>query len=382
MPRWEKILWVAGPLLAMLVILATFLRGADRTDLSIFLKAADNLRAGRPVYDLADANEHTKPPLATELFVPLLDVDRATLGRVWDGMNVLLLVALAYFFVRRLIRRQPPTRRTWVILTLLWLLNPWNKEIRLGQYNLLTFAFLLLAAIGRPAFLSGGLAALAVLLKPTNIFFVPWAWKHSPARRTFLWSAAVLTLILALLYVHHAGLHALIDDHRIWLRVLPQSAAKHLHRSDNYGLVRILDEAGGAKWMPTVQLASGALVLLSAFAADWITGLVIAGIFAILLTPMAWFQNYVLLLPLVVQLFARGFSPQANFGEKWFARLALVSLYLGLQIFPALAGQGILKSYSDLPVPLWSLLIATALWALSLIAAPFPRRSQLRTANA
>lgn len=360
------------------VILATFLRGADRTDLDIFLKAAHNLETGQPVYSLADANEHTKPPLATALFIPLTHVNAKDLGQCWDGMNIALMLALTFFFARALKLRTPPARATWVLLMLLWLLNPWNKEIRLGQYNLLTFTFILVAGFG-PRIFSGMLATLAILIKPTNVFFLPWVMKRRPQWRALAAGAGITVIFLSGYYVAHAGWAALFADHQTWLHTLPLSAAKHLHRTDNYGLVRLLDEANAPQALRIAQFAGAALVLISAYFMDWATALSAAAIVGIALSPMAWFQNYVLLLPWVALLFSRSFSAQVGWAERTFSRLALFFLYAGMEIFPAFAGQGLLKQYSDLPIPIWVLAAATVAWACALGLSPLRARAKVAT---
>ncbi len=359
-----------GFLLCAALLSLTLWKTADRTDLQILLRAATRLDRGETVYDLSDRDEHTKPPLATLLFVPLSQADPATVRQVWDGLNIIVFIALAWYLTLRCWRERRIAISTGVVLSLLLLLNPWNKEVRLGQYNVLTLAALLMAGVGVAwtplAWLRGGLVTVALLLKPTNVLFLPWLWRHARGRSAVIRGVVAALFALLVWYLTRYGAIALWRDTLAWVRFLPQSAAKHLHQEDNFGLPRWLDEEGLGRWTPVAWIVGWTAVFLSAFRAKrWLVGFAVAGAASIVLSPMAWFQNYTLLLPLAVYLLAEVFSREAGLFTRIGDILALLFLYAGLEVNPALCGPGIGLGACHALVPLWSLLAAGAVALLA-----------------
>jgi hypothetical protein len=303
--------------------------------------------------------------LATLLFLPLRRVDPATLRQVWDSLNIVGYIVLAWFLVLRSLTERRIAVSTGVILALMVTLNPWNKEIRLGQYNVLTMAALLIAGLGiawgPSGWLRGALACVAVLLKPTNILFLPWLWRNARSRRAVLQGAVVCVSALAVWYLFRFGARSLWNDSLAWLRFLPLSTAKHLHQEDNFGLARFLDEKGEGRWISLAWAAGWTAVFAATYGSrGWLLGFCVAGVVSVVLTPMAWFQNYTLCLPFVVYLLAGLLSRDTTVLERTGYAFALTSLYFGLEINPALCGPGIGLGFCHALVPLWSLLIAIA----------------------
>ncbi len=370
--RWEIAFRLLAVALCAGVLLATFLRGADLTDLRILLVAARHLSAGETVYDLRDANEHTKPPLATLLFVPLSHLDETALNRAWDALNVGLYLALAAFLLKRYRASRRGGIATPLLLVVLVTLNPWNQEIRLGQYNTLTLALLVLAGLGPFPFLQGLPVAIALLMKPTNLVFLPWAVHQSRRPMRLIAGTGFSLAALAAVYTHFFGWERLYADHRAWLALLPVSGARHLHRTDNLGLVRLVDELGLGRWVWSLWVAGwGAILFAERSGADWLGRLSIAGIVCLLLSPMAWFQNYVLLLPFVVYLLVRAGDGGADRWPRVLWGSALGVLYFGLEVNRALCVQGWLSGpFCETPVPVWAVLAAAA---LAVAAAGVPR---------
>jgi hypothetical protein len=117
-------------------------------------------------------------------------------------------------------------------------------------------------------------------------------------------------------------------------------------------------EAGIGKFLPVLWvLGWAAIAYVEWRRRDPLLRLSTAAIVSLLLTPMAWFQNYVLLLPFIIYLFAA--VRKHPLAYRFTCALALLSLYLGLELIRALCGQNRMAvGVCQAPTPLWSLLIA------------------------
>ncbi len=359
-------LHVLGVLLCVAVITPTIVRRPERTDLHILLESANRLKEGKAVYTLADANEHTKPPFATMLAMPLLRVNPVELSRIWDALNIAVYVLLSLLIARHLAVGK--NTLTLAMLGLLFTLSNWNQEIRLGQYNVLTLALLMAAALLVPGFVSGILVTVALLFKPTNILFLPWVWSRSSSRKGLVIGALTSVAILSVLYALWIGPLSLLADNIEWIRFLPQSTAKHLHRLDNYSLVRIADELGRAPLVPWLWVAGAAIVTCTAYlGTSWVPGLAAAGVVSAVLSPMAWFQNYTLCLPFVLLVWARLLSSPPGFRKGAFAA-SLTLFYVGLQLYnPTLLSAGAWGGLRWMPIPLWATLASAVIGTVGLL---------------
>ncbi len=117
-------------------------------------------------------------------------------------------------------------------------------EIVLGQMNLLFAAVVALAALAlrdRAETRGGFLIALAVVVKPYAVIFLPWL----VARRRLLSIAAAaagLVLVLALPAVMY-GVRGNLALHRAWWRTVAGSTAPNLTNADNVSVAAL-----AAKW--------------------------------------------------------------------------------------------------------------------------------------
>ncbi len=349
--QWWVVFWCG------LVLAPTLLQRTGRTDLEILLDAATRLKSHESVYRLQDANEHTKPPPVTVLMLPLTYLPRALVLRLWDVLNLCAFPALVLLVLRHSVSDNQVSRFLYFLL--FFLLTPWNSELRLGQYNVLLLLPLTAASLYKRSLLSGAAFAIAVLFKPTFLLLGPWVLCHSKERFKTVLSGAVTAVALFLLYAAVVGFDRLIPDTMEWVHFLPLSSAKHLLRLDNHGLPSLL--GGGANLL----LATGlVLSLWSSWFSAWLMGLSIAVVLSIICSPMAWLQNYVLLIPAVVWALRRQRSTYGAIQRVYEAALFILWIGIGF-INPTTCRLLGCEAWGWPRPPLTGLLVACILVAIS-----------------
>jgi hypothetical protein len=376
----KKVIGCLGILLCVGVIWGTLFIRTGRTDLQIFVKAAATLEDGGNVYDLSDANEHTKPPFATLLFVPLTAIPFPWLCRLWDLMNLAAYIGLALIFARRCSFDDVPFL---ALLGALWTLNSWNQEIRLGQYNVLTMGAIWWIFRAKRALPAGALYAVAVLLKPTNLFFLPLMVRGQRGKLfPFFSGGAALVVFLGSIYAVRYGAAALRTDHFLWLSTLSQTTAKHFLRFDNYSLLKAVAEISSSTiLLNCLRLTlAAAIVLVSLRVREGLAAFALTAILTLFLNPLCWFQNFTLLLPGIIWLFSERFKVEGR--PAHFMTAAIVFLYLGLQVFNPEVCHLTPKiwEWCTRPLPLYAIVTALVLVFISLRirrarAAPSPTPS-------
>ncbi len=355
--------WMLG--FMFLIVLPTFIQRPDRTDLHLLVQAAHRLLAGEAVYRLQDVNEHTKPPLVTFLFLGPSQISLFWLSRHWDLMNV-----LACFFLLRVLVRQvdPPagaSRLSLALMAAFLCLTPLNAELRLGQYNILFLSWLAAAGFYRRDLLAGVGLCLAVLFKPPFIFLMPWILRGANRPLRVLVAGAGALAILCAGYALTFGAQRLIADMVEWSRFLPQSSAKHLLRPDNHGLPSVAAAIWGGnpeKMFLFVGIAWAAATAF--FARERLLALALGCVAMVVFTPMAWMQNYSLLLPAGVWAFDR-LVKSRGIARALLATAAGV-LWLGIgALNPTTCTWAGCEQWAFQRVPLWALLSALGLAVLS-----------------
>jgi hypothetical protein len=259
---------VAGALLVGLLgaLLAAFHGRLTREmpDFEVYWRAAVRARAAEPLYRVEDQHYQFKYlPAFAVLAVPVGLLPLRAAKVVWLAVSVALLVALQALGLAMLPARRRPA---WVLVvaTLVVMGKFYGHELVLGQVNLLLAAVLASAVVlmrrGRegPA---GALVALAILIKPYAVLFLPWL----AVRRRPL--ALVVSIAgLAAIVVLPAAVYGLAGDvalHRAWWTTVTTSTAPNLLNQDNVSLAALF-----AKWMGPGAAASrltalAALVLLA-----------------------------------------------------------------------------------------------------------------------
>jgi len=324
-----------------------------RLDLEILTTAAQRLMEGVSPYQISDHAEHTKPPLMTWVMQGALFFPTVWVRLAWDLLSILALVVLG--------RQWLGERFNWPVFLTGWMVSygPWLAEMRLGQYNVMLAALALSAGSSEArhraplrSTLLGGVAVFEVLMKPTQLLMVPWMFsgaRKSLARVTFVILGMVLiSVILTVGYVHQWGWSSFAEAHAQWLAFLPQSTAKHLLRPDNLGIPSLAARfLGAAPEFANAALLLG-LVMISRLA--WTrplsrTVFFYSQVLAVVLSPMAWRQNYsVLFLLIAWESFAA--QPQGFHRLRWLPVAPLIlfqcltSDLLGVEGYYFFAGHG------------------------------------------
>ncbi len=355
--RWP----IALGLFIFLILAPTLFQRTGRSDLAILTLAAQRLWADQAVYRLEDPNEHTKPPLTTLMISPVAWVPQTVLFRLWDLASLLAFAYLLWELVRQARFDSRRSSTAWVLIVWALLLNPYNGELRLGQYNVLLFAFLIWAGFRRKAIGAGLALCLAVLFKPTFVLIAPWVWKQSPKKgRTVAAGAALLGALVAI-YALCFGIGHFVDDLRAWLAFLPTSSAKHIARPDNHGLPSFFAVHFGAGSENALLLIGMAISAWAAWKWNALLSLAVCGVVMIVLSPMAWMQNFTLLAPGVIWALRRG----------QFAAIFVLWLGIGL-LNPTTCKWWACDTWGWARAPLWALLTAVAICVLTELSKGLP----------
>ena len=229
-------------------------------DFAVYWTAASRASHAEALYRPEDGHYQFKYlPAFAVLTIPLAAVSLDTAKAVWFVTSVALLVLLLALSLRLLPDRR---RRAWVLiaLTALVMLKFYGHELVLGQMNAL-FAVIVAVAVlaarnGREAAL-GALVALAIVVKPYAVIFLPWL----AARRQRASIIAVLAggVIVALLPAAVYGLQSDIQLHRDWWLTVTASTAPNLMNADNVSIA--------AMWTKWIGIGRPAAILAAATSA-------------------------------------------------------------------------------------------------------------------
>jgi len=255
---------VAAVLLAALVALFAYKIAAKMPDFEVYWRAGSRAALAEPLYREEDEHFQLKYlPAFAVLAIPLAMLPLTVAKAVWFGITAGLIPVLLGLSVALLpARRRPP----WLlaVLTLVLMAKFYGHELVLGQVNVLfavsVIAAVLLVADERqgPA---GGLFALAVIIKPYAVLFLPWLAAQG-AIRTLATATAGILLALVLpapLY----GWQATIALHRDWWRTVTTSTAPNLLNADNVSLAAMYAKWIGSGAVSTALAAGTAAGLLA-----------------------------------------------------------------------------------------------------------------------
>jgi hypothetical protein len=258
---------VAGAILALLVGLFAFKASAKMPDFEVYWRAGERAAGAEPLYRSEDEHYQLKYlPAFAVLAIPAALVPMTVAKAIWFAMSSALVCALLALSLALLPTRE---KAVWILvtITLAAMAKFYGHELILGQVNLLLAVVVLLAvhlSIRGHALSAGLLVALAVVIKPYAIIFVPWfaarrAWGALAA------SAAGIAIALFLPVVVY-GVNGTVSLHREWWTTVTASTAPNLLNADNVSLAAMY-----AKWFGpgpgATRLAAGtALVLLAAAA--------------------------------------------------------------------------------------------------------------------
>jgi hypothetical protein len=175
---------------------------------------------------------------------------------IWFVVTVGLIAALVVLSLRLLPERRKPT---WflVTLTLVAMGKFYGHEAVLGQVNALLGVLVLLALTAlrhRREAQAGLLIALAMVVKPYAVIFLPWL----VARRRVESAAAAAAGIVAVLALPSViyGVAGNVEEHRAWWRTVTRSTPPNLTNLDNVSVAGMY-----AKWLGVGAAATGLAIL-------------------------------------------------------------------------------------------------------------------------
>lgn len=312
-------------------------------DFEVYRQAASRAVAAEPLYRADDQHYQFKYlPAFALIAAPLAAVPLETAKTVWFAASVALLILLLGLSVQ-LIPERRLSLRVLIASAVVVMGKFFGHELVLGQINVLFGCVAVLALLmmrsGRDA-TAGALTALAIVVKPYAVIFLPWLAAIGRWRATAA-AAAGLVLALALPSLTY-GVDGTIALHRDWWTTVTSSTAPNLLNQDNVSLAAMY-----AKWIGpgavAERLAAGTgagLLLLTVLVVRhrrgiiWPEGLEGALLLTLipLLSPQGWDYVFLIATPAVIYL--------VNFNDRLPTGLRVVTLsslaVIGLSLFDLL----------------------------------------------
>jgi hypothetical protein len=255
---WSALLAAAA--LGLVALLLSDRIAPEMADLQVYWRAAARAAQAQPLYRVEDQHYQFKYlPAFAVLAMPLGSLPFPAARTIWLTVSAVLLVALIAASIVLLPDRRKPA---WllVVATIVAMGKFYGHELVLGQVNLL-FALVVVAALHamrreREA-TAGALLALAMVVKPYAVIFLPWL----AARRRIPALAAAAGGLLAALALPAAlyGAQGAIDLHRAWWHTVTASTAPNLLNADNVSIAAMY-----AKWIGAGGLAAALATVTSA----------------------------------------------------------------------------------------------------------------------
>lgn len=249
--------------LLLLVVLFSGKVSRKMPDLEVYWTAAVRARAAEPLYRVEDQHYQFKYlPAFAVLAIPGGVVPLHTAKAIWYIASVGLLAWLVTLSLSLLPERRQPG---WVLVTLtvLAMAKFFAHELVLGQVNGLLAVIVVGAAValrrGRER-TAGILIALAIVVKPYAIIFLPWllARRRAGSIATASASCAGIILLPALVY----GLAGNLEQHRAWWKTVTESTAPNLVNADNVSVAAMFSKWIGAGPAASALALAASLVVL------------------------------------------------------------------------------------------------------------------------
>jgi arabinofuranan 3-O-arabinosyltransferase len=259
-----RVLVMSG--LLLLAVLFSGKVARKMPDLEVYWTAAVRARAAEPLYRIEDGHYQFKYLPAFAVFaIPGGAVPLHVAKSIWYLVSIALVASLVTLSLSILPERRKPVP-VLVVVTVLAMAKFFAHEIVLGQMNAL-FAVVVVGAVvalrRRREPVAGLLIALAIVVKPYAVIFLPWlfARRRPGSVLTASISLAGIIAVPALVY----GLAGNIEQHRAWWKTVTESTAPNLTNADNVSVAAMF-----AKWMgagsaaSTLALITSLLILVGA----------------------------------------------------------------------------------------------------------------------
>lgn len=256
-------------LLAALVAVFAYKIAAKMPDFEVYWRAGGRAAAAEPLYREEDEHFRLKYlPAFAVLAIPAAMLPLPGAKAIWFGISVALIPVLLALSIGLLPTRHRPAW-TLALITFVLMAKFYGHELVLGQVNVL-FAVMVIAGVqlvasGRPV-AAGLLFALAMIIKPYAVLFLPWLAAGRAMRALVLAATGLLTALVLPMPLY--GWQGTVALHRDWWRTVTESTAPNLLNADNVSLAAMY-----AKWIGTgglsaaLAVATGAALLaVAAFA--------------------------------------------------------------------------------------------------------------------
>ena len=330
-------------LAALAVWVFIYKAGPKMPDFEVYWKAGVRAAHAEPLYRTDDGHFQFKYlPAFAILATPFGLIPVQTAKLLWFAISIALLVYLLRANVRLPLDQRRTTR--WLIGVMIVVFGKfYAHELVLGQVNIL-FAVVATAALlaikaGREGS-AGALVALAIVIKPYAVLFLPWLVARGRLKSI---AAAFIGLVAALaLPAAVYGFDANVHLHREWWRTVTETTAPNLSVYDNVSLAAMYFRWVGPGPLQA-QLAYGTAAVLLALAAvvfllrrgvrfpEGLEGGLLLTLMP-LLSPQGWDYVFLIATPAIVYL--------ANYADRipqpLRALTAAAAATIGLAIFDLL----------------------------------------------
>jgi len=356
--RLRTTLLVAAAVIVLALVFTSRVTG-KMPDFAVYWTAANRASHAEPLYRVEDGHYQFKYlPAFAILTIPLGNVPLETAKAIWFMTSVALLMLLLTLSLRLLpVRRRPP----WVVVTLTVVVMAkfYGHELVLGQMNLLfgviVTAMAIAAVHGREA-AAGALAALAIVVKPYAVIFLPWLAARRRVTSTIvaLLGGVVIIALPSVLY----GVQGTIQLHRDWWSTVTTSTAPNLTNADNVSVAAMWAKWIGAGHVATllaaVTSAAGLILAAVVFARRTALrapeGLECAFLLTLipLLSPQGW--DYVFLISTPAIMLLVNYDHLMPGAARILTRIALATVALSLYDVMGRAAYGVFMSLSIITV--------------------------------
>lgn len=247
----RAVLWGLG----LLLVSGLFTTRVSRKmpDFEVYWTAAVRARAAQPLYRVEDEHYQFKYlPAFAVIAIPAGVLPLQAAKAVWFVISIALLVALVSLSLLILPERRKPA---WVLVTVtvLAMAKFFAHEIVLGQVNAL-LAVIVVGAIvalrrGRER-TAGILIALAIVVKPYAVIFLPWLLARRRVASSIAASAALVGFLVLPAAVY--GIAGTLAEHRGWWKTVSESTLPNLTNADNVSIAAMF-----TKWIGQGPAAAG-----------------------------------------------------------------------------------------------------------------------------
>jgi hypothetical protein len=363
---------------AVLLLAVLFAERISRKmpDLAVYWTAGVRARAAEPLYRAEDQHYQYKYLPAFAMFaIPLGLLSLPAAKATWFVTTIGLLAALVALSLALLPHRR---KTTWLLVTLtvLAMAKFYGHELVLGQVNALlgVVVLLALAALRRGHEAAAGLLiALAIVVKPYAVIFLPWL---AARRRVESLAAAAMGFVAvlslpALVY----GVAGNINQHRAWWETVTHSTSPNLTNPDNVSVAGFYAKWFGigstATMLTLVTIVLLGIVAVSIFRQrggiefpEGLEGTLLLTLIP-LCSPQGWDYVFLLSTPAIVYL--------VNYGDHLPPPLrvatALVVAVAGLSLYDVM-GRAAYATFMSLSlVTLCFFVVVAALWSIRTHAA-------------